>query len=156
VPIRNYIGNYWVRWGGWYPAAKDRLFRKGKFFYKEDLVHPPVSYEGACGRLKGELIHRYNNFAHLTASLNHQTTLEARKWHAEKRKIGLRKALWRTYDRFMRTYFSKKGRRDGVVGLVIAVNSALYQFLSYAKYWEILEREKRENEGTSGSSAIGL
>ncbi|MFA5261963.1 MAG: glycosyltransferase family 2 protein, partial [Candidatus Omnitrophota bacterium] len=28
IPLRNYISNYWVKYGGWYPASKVRLFRK--------------------------------------------------------------------------------------------------------------------------------
>ncbi|MCU0652509.1 MAG: glycosyltransferase family 2 protein [Candidatus Omnitrophica bacterium] len=28
IPLRNYISNYWVKYGGWYPASKVRLFKK--------------------------------------------------------------------------------------------------------------------------------
>ena len=27
IPFRTYIRDYWIRWGGWYPASKVRLFR---------------------------------------------------------------------------------------------------------------------------------
>ena len=71
VPLRNYIGGYWVRWGGWYPAYKDRLFRKERFKYEEVGVHPRVIYEGKCGRLKGDIIHySYADFTELVDSLN--------------------------------------------------------------------------------------
>ena len=33
IPLRNYIGNYWVRHSGWYPARKLRLFKKDLFKY---------------------------------------------------------------------------------------------------------------------------
>jgi len=49
IPLRTYIGNYWVRYGGWYPAGKVRLFKKSKFKYEEVKVHPRVFYEGKCG-----------------------------------------------------------------------------------------------------------
>ncbi len=138
IPIRNYIGNYWVRWGGWYPAYKDRLFRKGHFRYEEVGVHPRVFYDGKCGRLKGDIIHySYKNLGEFVDSLNNQTTKEAEKWIATGRKISFGKALWRAIDRFIRTFLTKKGYRDGFVGLFVAYSSAIYQFLSYAKYWEI-------------------
>jgi len=35
IPLRNYIGDYWVRHGGWYPAGKTRLFMKSLFKYEE-------------------------------------------------------------------------------------------------------------------------
>ncbi|MFA5351286.1 MAG: glycosyltransferase family 2 protein, partial [Candidatus Omnitrophota bacterium] len=31
IPLRNFISNYWVKYGGWYPASKVRLFQKDKF-----------------------------------------------------------------------------------------------------------------------------
>lgn len=141
VPLRNYIGKYWVRWGGWYPAYKDRLFRKGRFRYEEADVHPRVIYEGRCGRLKGDIIHySYEDFSEFISSLNGQTTKEARKWRATGRRMSFAKALWRAFDRFYRGYYSKGGRRDGVIGLMVAVNSGFYQILSYAKYWESNEK----------------
>lgn len=137
IPLRNYIGDYWVRWGGWYPAYKDRFFRKGHFWYEEVDVHPRVIYDGRCGRMKGDIIHySYENFSELIGSLNAQTSKEAQKWITSGRKMSLAKALWRAADRFIRSFISKKGYKDGVIGLMVAWNSGLYQILSYAKYWE--------------------
>lgn len=143
IPLRNFIGKYWVRGGGWYPAYKDRLFRKGRFKYEEAGVHPRVMYEGRCGRMKSDIIHySYEDFSELIASMNGQTTKEAQKWVSDGRKMTLGKALWRALDRFCRCYFVKKGRRDGVIGLMVAANSGIYQVLSYAKYWETNARNK--------------
>lgn len=58
IPLRNFISNYWVRYGGWYPASKVRLFRKDKFKYEEVEVHPRVFIDGACGHLKSDIIHK--------------------------------------------------------------------------------------------------
>lgn len=138
IPLRNYIGNYWVQRGGWYPAYKDRLFRRGHFRYEEVGVHPRVIYDGKCGRLKGDIIHySYENFHELIESLNSQTSKEAKKWFDDERKMSLFKALWRTMDRFVRQYLGKEGHKDGVIGLVLAVFSGFYQFLSYIKYREL-------------------
>ncbi len=143
IPLRNYIGDCWVRWGGWYPAYKDRWFRKGHFRYEEVDVHPRPIYDGKCGRLKGDIIHySYEDFSELFDSLNNQTSKEAQKWIATGRKMSLGKALWRTIDRFIRSFIAKKGYRDGVIGLVIALNGAFYQILSYAKYWELRRGNK--------------
>lgn len=143
IPLRNYIGGYWVRRGGWYPAYKDRLFRKGGFKYEEVDVHPRVIYEGKCGRLKGDIVHySYEDFSELIDSLNGQTSKEAEKWLATRRGMALGVALWRTFDRFYRSYIANKGYRDGVIGLMVAVNGGFYQILSYAKYWELNAKSK--------------
>lgn len=141
VPLRNYIGNYWVRHGGWYPAGKVRLFKKSKFKYEEVEVHPRVFTDGKCGFLKSDIIHKgYPDFEHFLASVNRQTTLEARKWVNTNRKMSLGKALWRTIDRFFRTFIGKKGYKDGLVGFMVALFASLYQILSYAKYRQ-MQRE---------------
>ena len=143
IPLRNYIGDYWVKWGGWYPAYKDRLFRKGRFKYEEVGVHPRVIYDGKSGRLKGDIIHySYENFSELIDSLNGQTTKEAQKWSSGRKKMSFLTVLWRALDRFWRSYVAKKGYRDGIIGLMVAVNGGFYQILSYAKYWESNARPK--------------
>jgi len=143
IPLRTYIGNYWVQHGGWYPGGKDRLFKKSKFRYEEVEVHPRVFYEGKCGRLNSDIIHKgYEGFAELFRGLNNQTTLEAQKWFNEKRKIGVSLMFWKATDRFFRAYIGKNGYKDGIVGFVVAMNSALYQIFSYAKYWELQNNKK--------------
>ncbi len=138
IPLRTYIGNYWVRHGGWYPANKLRLFKKSRFKYEEVGVHPRIILDGRCGRLKKDIIHKgYEDLSDLFQGLNVQTTLEAQKWFDEKRKINTAGMLRKTCDRFFRTYIRKMGFRDGLIGFIIALHSALYQILSYAKYWEL-------------------
>ena len=139
VPIKAFIGNIWVKHGGWYPGRKVRLFRKDKFKYEEVKVHPRVFYKGTCGHLKNPILHySYRNFHEFVESLNNQTTLEAEKWFDEKRKIGLARTLRKTCDRFLKAYILKKGFLDGFVGLMFAMSAGLYQLFSYAKYWEML------------------
>lgn len=138
IPRRNYIGDYWVRFGGQYPSAQLRLFRKGCFHYEDTYVHPRVFSEGTTGHLKSDMIHySYRDFGHFLGKLNGQTTLEARKWVEDKRNIKLTKALWRAFDRFFRTYIRKKGYKDGFTGFMVAYFASLYQVVSYAKYWQM-------------------
>lgn len=141
IPLRNYIGNYWVKYGGWYPASKVRLFRKDKFKYEEAEVHPRVFIDGGCGHLKSDIIHKgYPDLEHFLSSINRQSTQEARKWINTKRKMTLLWASWRAFDRFFRRYFGKKAYKDGMYGFVIAFFDTLYQILSYVKYIEMKNR----------------
>lgn len=138
MPRRNYVGRRWVRHGGWYPSPQLRLFKKGSFKYEEVEVHPRAFMNSPSGELKHDLIHySYRDIGDFLAKLNRQTTLEARKWVNDKRSMKLSRGLWRTVDRFWRSYFGKQGRKDGFLGYVVAVYAGMYQFLSYAKYWRL-------------------
>ncbi|MCM8792671.1 MAG: glycosyltransferase family 2 protein [Candidatus Omnitrophica bacterium] len=138
IPLRNYIGQRWIRYAGWYPAGKVRLFKKDKFKYEEVEVHPRIFINGECGHLKADIIHKgYANFEEFVNSINHQTTLEAKKWINTNREMSLFHALWRTVDRFFRRFIRKKGYKDGFYGFMIAFFDSFYQILSYAKYYEL-------------------
>jgi glycosyltransferase involved in cell wall biosynthesis len=154
MPFKTYIGNYWIRWGGWYPGPKVKLFRKSKFKYEEVEVHPRIIFEGTGGKLKSDVIHySYRGWGDYLDKTNKQTTLEARKWYnyssqnpkKVRYKMNLIHALWRTLDRFIRAFIAKKGYRDGFVGFMVAYYSSLYQIVSYAKFIEIKEKAKKNN-----------
>ena len=150
IPIKTYLGNYWIKYGGWYPAGKVRLFRKDKVRYEEVEVHPRIlmDEEKRCAHLSKDIIHySYGDFHDFFASLNNQTTLEAKKWFNEKRKINFLKMTKKFCARFLKTYFVKKGFKDGLIGFVIAYGSALYQLMSYVKYKHML-MEKKDKEGS--------
>lgn len=135
IPRRNFIGSYWVKYGGWYPSAQLRLFKKDKFKYEEVEVHPRAFLEGPCGHLKSDMLHfSYRDFEDFLAKLNRQTTQEATKWFRTNRKMSFGRALWRTHDRFWRTFLSKKSYKDGFIGFMIAIFASLYQVVSYAKF----------------------
>jgi glycosyltransferase involved in cell wall biosynthesis len=139
IPRRNYIGDYWVRYGGWYPSGQLKFFRKDRFKWEEAEVHCRAFLEGACGHLKGDIIHySYRNVEDFWAKLNRQSSWEARKWFNQGKPMRLGRFIWRTIDRFCRAYFWKKGYKDGFMGFIVAFNAALYQFISYLKYREIV------------------
>ncbi|MFA4982357.1 MAG: glycosyltransferase family 2 protein [Candidatus Omnitrophota bacterium] len=145
IPLRNYIGSYWVRYGGWYPANKVRLFRKDKFKYEEVQVHPVAFIDGKCGHLRSDIIHKgYPDIEHFLNSVNRQSTLEAAKWMNTGRKMTLGHITRRALDRFFRRYVRKKGHKDGMYGFVVAFFDTLYQVLSYVKYRELLEKQGKD------------
>jgi len=138
IPLRNYIGDYWVEYSGWYPARKLRLFQKSHFKYEEVEVHPRAILDGPEGILNADIIHKgYPDFEHFLGSVNRQSTLEATKWLRTGQKMTLGRVIRRAIDRFFRVYFKERAFKDGLVGFMIAYFASLYQVLSYAKYWEM-------------------
>jgi glycosyltransferase involved in cell wall biosynthesis len=142
IPIRAYIGERWIRYAGWYPAPKVRLFDKAFFKYEEVEVHPRVFIDGSCGHLKSDIIHySYRDYHDFITSLNNQTTLEAKKWFNERRNINFIKMWRKAASRFIKAYIQKAGFRDGLLGFFVSWAGAAYQFMSFVKYREMLERE---------------
>lgn len=148
IPRRNFIGDYWVKYGGWYPSPQLKLFRKDKFRFEEAEIHGRAFMDDPCGHLKSDIIHyTYRDFEDFLKKLNSQTTLEALKWFKQKKPMRLSRFLWRALDRFVRTYIGRRGYKDGFIGFVIAFYAALYQIISYLKYQElVLVRKGKENK----------
>lgn len=143
IPRRNYIGDYWVKHGGWYPSPQLKLFRKDKFRYEEAAVHPRAFMDEPCGHLKADIVHySYRNLEDFLRKLNLQTTYEAQKWFDQNKPMRLGRFIWRSLDRFMRGYIFRQGFKDGFIGFVIGFNAALYQFISYLKYRELILKKK--------------
>jgi glycosyltransferase involved in cell wall biosynthesis len=146
IPRKNYFGNKWLRYGGWYPAPHIKLYKKDFLRWREvvhDVVHPGVDIrEGFCiSQLKNHLIHyNFKNVEDFIKKVNRQSTLEAIKWHLQGKKISLIHGLWKSFDRFYRRYVYKKGYKDGYYGFVAAVLSGFYQLAAYSKLREIKEK----------------
>ncbi|MGD0335679.1 MAG: glycosyltransferase family 2 protein [Candidatus Omnitrophota bacterium] len=142
IPHRNFIGDYWIRYGGWYPNAKLKMYDKNKFSYETEAeYHPRALLEGKTFTLRSDIIHyAYRDFRNLFSKLNHQTDFEAKKWVRDKRKMSFGLCMVKAISRFIKFYFVKKGRKDGFIGFMMALASSAYQLMTYAKYWE-LKRE---------------
>lgn len=149
IPRRNFLGKHWIRYGGFYPSPQLKLFRKNHFRYEEVEVHPRAFLDSDTGSLRNDIVHySYRNLEDFVAKLNRQTTLEAQKWVKDRRPMGVGKALWRTLDRSARTFWMKKGYREGLLGFILAALAGAYQFLSFSKYWH----QKTSGNGSSKSS----
>jgi len=139
IPRRNYVGNRWVRFGGWYPSAQLKLFKRSVFRWEETTVHPRAISDRPCGTLRHDLLHfSYRDERDFIQKMDRHTMLEATKWVADGRRMGILIAGWRTVDRFVRTYLLKQGYREGRLGLFLAWMAGKYQWISYRKYRQLL------------------
>lgn len=143
VPRKNYIGEYWLRYGGWYPAPHIKLYHKEYLRWKEvpeDLVHPGIEYlKNFYGKnLTNHMIHyNFKNIEDFMSKVNNQTTLDALKWHLQGKKVSTARAWYKSFDRFFKRFVAKKGYKDGSYGFVAAFLSGFYQIATYWKFQEI-------------------
>ena len=125
----------------WNPNYQLRLFRKGAGRWEDREVHAPFRLQGPSRRLRSPIRHYpYPDISACLTKLDRYTTFEARqrlKEGADIRSLHFPvKAILRSILHFYRIYIRKRGYRDGRLGLVIGLISALYIFFSDAKFWE--------------------
>jgi len=146
MPMKQFIGSEWIRGAGYYPARRTKMFRRGKFSYKEEEVHPPCVYQGTVGLFKGDLLHFTSvDFADWIRKFNSQTSLEAKKWVRDARPMGPWRAFRKACSRFLKYYFQKDGIRHGFTGFLMCYFHFSYQIITFAKYREL----KRAQESAS-------
>ena len=130
-----YLGRWW--WRGWYPGHRLRLFRKLKVRWGGVNPHEKVLLRGQADRLRGNLYHyTYEDISDHLQTLNSLTEVAAREMVRRGKRTRVSHLLLHPFWRFLRFYFLRRGIRDGMPGFFVAVTSAFYVFLKYAKLWE--------------------
>ncbi len=112
-----------------------RLFRRGTAEFKGE-VHEVLEPHGPVGDLKEPLTHlSFQIVSEHRRRLEQYTNLEARR--AGARQVGFGDLWLRPAGRFVRIYFGQQGFRDGFEGFAFAALSAYYEFVRWAKTWEL-------------------
>lgn len=141
--MTNYCG-HWVRYCGWYPDRKVRLFPKDRARWEGDFVHENLVLDPGLPTeiLEGHLLHySYHTLQDHRDRAERYAGLHARKMLAEGRRGSLTKALLSALWKFITVYFFKLGVLDGDAGWNIARYSAHAVFLKYTKLAK-LRKEK--------------
>lgn len=136
--------------GGWWPLKKARFFRR------EAMDLTPIIHHGLQPRPDAR-IHRlpasadaaiwhFSHFdlAEFVSSANHYTSIESRQMaEAGWRPKRPHQLLWPMIVDIAVRYVKRRGYRDGVPGLALAVVRAMNRFLRAAKAWEQSDLQRR-------------
>ncbi|MGF1635266.1 MAG: WcaF family extracellular polysaccharide biosynthesis acetyltransferase [Phycisphaerae bacterium] len=161
-----------IRHCGYFPSWNLRLFKRGRAFYEDRLVHEHMQVDGPTGYLKHLLIHEdRRGLEHFFAKHNRYSTLEARENYEKPQQWPGLKAFFR--DRVLRVRFLKSrvlphmplswtwrllymyvfrlGFLDGVAGWRLSNFISSYEFFIQLKYQEFKElKERAEKFDRSG------
>ncbi|MBD3236796.1 MAG: glycosyltransferase [Candidatus Eisenbacteria bacterium] len=134
----HYLGRF-IRYGGWYPDRKLRLFRRECARFDGRLVHEGVRVSGTIGHLRGDLHHySYRNLSHHARKTHEMAVL----WAAQQ-PPGARARVWHLIAhplaKLFKSYCWRGGMWEGWRGLLIAGMGAYSVWLKYA-----LLRERQE------------
>lgn len=140
-----YLGA-WIKHSGWYPDFQRRLYRRETSRFS-GIIHESLRFEGAPGRLAGDLLHyTVRDFAEHEAKVNKYTVLAAQQMYGQGKRRW-RAAMWlATPWSWFQNYFLRGGFLDGYRGALIAQMAARAVRLKYAK----LGRLVKEGQGGRG------
>ncbi|MCE2846165.1 MAG: glycosyltransferase family 2 protein [Sphingobacteriales bacterium] len=131
---------HWVRYGGWYPDRKLRLYDRR--FGRWTGTNPHDQYKLQDGskeaRLSGDLLHySYDSLSDHLKQIDRFSLIGATALYERGKRSSILKMLVKPLARFVRGYFLQTGFLDGLTGLVIAANSAHAVFLKYYRLYRI-------------------
>jgi glycosyltransferase involved in cell wall biosynthesis len=139
--LNNYCG-HWVKYGGWYPDRKLRLYDRTKGSWENDVLHEAFVIKTKVGYLKGDLLHyTFPTIESHDKQIELFTDIAANGMHKAGKRVIFLKKYWSAAYKFIYCYIIRLGFLDGKFGWLIASKSALANFKKYNKL-ENLYREK--------------
>jgi glycosyltransferase involved in cell wall biosynthesis len=132
--MTNYCGR-WIKHSGWYPDRKLRIFNRNKAKWTGQ-IHETPEYDKTINieLLKGDLHHySYYSISEHIERMNRFTDVSSLELFEKGGKACLFRQIWKTKIKFLSVYFWKLGFLDGYYGFVIAVLSAMSEFVKYGK-----------------------
>lgn len=146
-----HLGRF-IRYSGWYPQFRYRIFKKGHAIWVGENPHDYISIQGKGGKLPGDIIHySFRDLTHQVNTINQFSSIVAMTRQRKGKRFSILRTIYKPFSKFIETYFFKFGFLDGFPGWVIAVSSAYSTFLKDAKQYElekkIIERPSNVKEG---------
>lgn len=135
ISRKTFIGKRWIRYAGWYPDAKVRLWNKSKARWGGANPHERLLLDADVkkpSRLKGNLLHySYQEIDEVYVQNMHYASLAADFRRKNNRPSSLFTAITHGAVKFIKTYIIKLGLLEGKYGLKIAWYYTLSTFKKY-------------------------
>jgi (heptosyl)LPS beta-1,4-glucosyltransferase len=135
--LTNYCG-HWVRYGGWYPDEKLRLFPATQARWVGDFVHETLVPDPQLPhtRLPGDLLHYsvYSPEEHAARAMRYSLLAAQDVAHGQRKGLWI-KALLSPPALFLKMFVFRGGWRDGFTGFWLALVSAHAQGWRYWAAW---------------------
>ena len=154
ISRKNLFLGKWVRFGGFYPDPKLRLFRRGRVFMTDAIVHEDVrlkpEFDQRTGHLQNPMVHNaYPTLSSYMEHMNRYSSLGASA-AVEKgyRGFSILDIVLRPMATFVYNYFFRLGFLDGREGLLLHLYHAVYVSNKYAKVWELTRAASPEEKGS--------
>lgn len=158
IRFDNYVGKRLIRygWAGSFgKSAACCLFTKGSKIWGLQRIHPSLEMRDYRHELNGHITHLVDR------DLNDM--IRRLMWYSDMRAIDMaqkplppfRTVLRRACHRFIKALWGRKGYKEGKMGFLLAVMTALFQLFSYYKALFIQEEQAAETRRSPGGEASG-
>jgi glycosyltransferase involved in cell wall biosynthesis len=125
-----------MRHSGWHPDYVLRLFRRGRAYFSDHLVHERVMCEGSHGRLAQSLDHfPVTEIEDAISRMDRYSTAGAAMSAKSGRKVSFASGITHGLWSFFRAYVWRLGFLDGCEGFLLAVANAEGTYYRYMKAW---------------------
>jgi len=140
IPRQNLFLGRWIKYGGFWPDRKLRLFRQGSGRVEDRAVHETIKLQGCgnIGRLRGALIH--HAYPTLDSYLEHMRRYAAlgAEMIADKPRVWLWLNRWLNPPlTFFYNYFVRLGFLDGREGRLLHWHHSRYVAWKYGNALEL-------------------
>ncbi len=165
---RNLFLRRWIRYGGYYPDSKLRLFRRNAVAFATPFanrpVHETIAFDGASDTLDHDLIHHaYPTLSDYLEHMDRYSSLGAELLVQRGRTSRSLPAFYANVFflplfEFVKNYILRLGFLDGREGLLLHLYHATYVSWKYSKSWERTHSEASPTAATrpAGSLASNL
>ena len=106
------------------------------------LVHEGFIVDGKVGKLENPMLHyTFSSFTEYFNKINYYTSLKAEELIKHKGKVSGWTIFSHTFSAFFVFFFTKRGFKDGVYGLIISLLHSVSTMLNYIKLWELQNKK---------------
>lgn len=135
-----YLGHSWP-----YKDKMQRFFWKKSLRKWEGTLHETAIVDGAIGTIEEPLLHdTHRTLEEMTDKTNQWSEVEARlRFSAHHPPVVWWRFLRVMLTAFLDSFVHQGGWRAGVVGWIESIYQAFSMFITYAKLWELQQKDER-------------
>lgn len=137
---KNFLDGRWIRHSDWGNQWKNRLFNKNIVHWDDAIAHEDIEGKEVLKfvKLNGYLEHySFKDLREYATKMIHSAMITAEKYHIQGKRVAGIKLLFAPAYSFVKSYIIKLGFVDGYNGWLIAVTTAYYTFIKYARLKEL-------------------
>lgn len=140
LPRKNIIFGKWIKSAHWWPDPVYRLFRKGAVSWDPQIHSIPQTVgRGADLPMEEEyaiIHHNYSSVSQFITRMDRYTNVQLNELKTKNISFAWHDVISKPGQEFIRQYFSRRGYKDGLHGLVLSLLQAFSELVLYAKLWQ--------------------